>query len=112
MLCRGVNLRIFARSYQPSTTMNSLKGSRGKHGLASRPSSVGHLRRGNCIKREEKKHAKRHQQRPAKEIHGRNNPEESTVVTTGASKKKEIYEEEAPEHGDAAKSPPEAKDTP
>jgi len=40
---------------------------------------------------------KRHQQRTAKEIHGRNKSEKSTVITTGTYKKKETYEEsEAP----------------
>src|SRR2546430_3468058 len=48
---------------------------------------------------------KRHQQRPAKEIHGRNNPEKSTVVTTGEYKKKETYEEQAREHENTAKVP-------
>src|SRR5437899_960951 len=52
---------------------------------------------------------KRHQQRPAKEIHGRNNPEKSTVVTTGEYKKKETYEEQAREHENPAKLPQEAK---
>ena len=52
---------------------------------------------------------KRHQQRPAKEIHGRNNPEKSTVVTTGEYKKKETYEEQAREHENPAKLPQKAK---
>ena len=38
---------------------------------------------------------KRHQQRPAKEIHGRNKAEKSTVITTGTYKKKETYQEQA-----------------
>ena len=38
---------------------------------------------------------KRHQQRPAKEIHGRNKADKSTVITTGTYKKKETYEEQA-----------------
>jgi len=52
---------------------------------------------------------KRHQQRPAKEIHGRNNPEKSTVVTTGEYKKKETYQEQAREHENPAKLPQKAK---
>src|SRR5881227_2684406 len=52
---------------------------------------------------------KRHQQRPAKEIHGRNNPEKSTVVTTGEYKKKETYKEQAREHENPAKLPQKAK---
>lgn len=52
---------------------------------------------------------KRHQQRPAKEIHGRNNPEKSTVITTGTYKKEETYEEQAREHENPAKLPQKAK---
>ena len=52
---------------------------------------------------------KRHQQRPAKEIHGRNNPEKSTVITTGTYKKEETYEEQAREHENPGKLPQEAK---
>jgi hypothetical protein len=52
---------------------------------------------------------KRHQQRPAKEIHGRNNPEKSTVITTGTYKKKETYQEQAREHENPAKLAQEAK---
>src|SRR5438034_1785016 len=84
MLCQGVNLRIFARSYRPSSTMNSLKGNR-------------------------ENMPKRHQQRPAKEIHGRNKAEKSTVITTGTYKKKETYEEQAQKHENPAKLPQEAK---
>ena len=52
---------------------------------------------------------KRHQQRPAKEIHGRNKSEKSTVITTGTYKKKETYEEQAREHENPAKLPQKAK---
>src|SRR5260221_5649943 len=52
---------------------------------------------------------KRHQQRPAKEVHGRNKPEKSTVITTGLYKKKETYKEQAREHKNPAKLPQEAK---
>jgi hypothetical protein len=52
---------------------------------------------------------KRHQQRPAKEIHGRNKAEKSTVITTGTYKKKETYQEQAREHENLAKLPQEAK---
>ncbi len=52
---------------------------------------------------------KRHQQRPAKEIHGRNKAEKSTVITTGTYKKKETYEEQAREHENPAKLPQKAK---
>ena len=52
---------------------------------------------------------KRHQQRPAKEIHGRNKSEKSTVITTGTYKKKETYEEQAREHDNPAKLPQKAK---
>lgn len=52
---------------------------------------------------------KRHQQRPARESHGRNNPKQSTVITTGPHKKKETYEEEAREHKDPFKQAQEAK---
>ena len=46
---------------------------------------------------------KRHQQRPAKERVGRNNPKKSTVITTGTYKKPETYEEQAAEHKDPGK---------
>src|SRR5437667_1841394 len=52
---------------------------------------------------------KRHQQRPAKEIHGRNKAEKSTVITTGTYKKKETYEEQAQKHENPAKLPQKAK---
>lgn len=41
---------------------------------------------------------KRHQQRPAREIHGRNKSDKSTPITTGTYKKPETYEEQAREH--------------
>ena len=46
---------------------------------------------------------KRHQNRRAKEIVGRNNPQKSTVITTGPYKKRETYTKEAAEHKDPAK---------
>jgi hypothetical protein len=52
---------------------------------------------------------KRHQQRPAKEIHGRNKSEKSTPITTGTYKKHETYEEQAREHKNPASLPQEAK---
>ena len=52
---------------------------------------------------------KRHQQRPAEERVGRNNPEKSTVITTGTPKKKETYRKQAAEHENPAKTPQEAK---
>src|SRR5262245_51793849 len=52
---------------------------------------------------------KRHQQRPAKERQGRNNPEKSTVITTGPYKKPETYEEQAREHENPAKLAQKAK---
>jgi hypothetical protein len=52
---------------------------------------------------------KRHQQRPAKEIHGRNFPEKGMVITTGTYKKKETYQEQAYEHENPAKLPQKAK---
>jgi len=52
---------------------------------------------------------KRHQQQPAKEVHGRNNPEKSTVITTGLYKKKETYKEQAREHKNPVKLPQKAK---
>jgi len=55
---------------------------------------------------------KRHQQRPAKEVHGRNNPEKSTVITTGLYKKKETYQEQAREHKNPAKLPQQARVSP
>ncbi|QBD78716.1 hypothetical protein EPA93_23125 [Ktedonosporobacter rubrisoli] len=42
--------------------------------------------------------AKKHQQRPAREAAGRNNPEKSTVITTGPYKKPETYQEQAALH--------------
>jgi len=53
--------------------------------------------------------AKRHQQRPAKEVHGHNNPKKSTVITTGTYKKKKTYEVQAREHENPAKLPQRAK---
>ena len=52
---------------------------------------------------------KRHQQRPAEERIGRNNPGKSTVITTGTPKKKETYRKQAAEHKDPGKTPQEAK---
>lgn len=52
---------------------------------------------------------KRHQQRPAREVHGGNNPKKSTEITTGTPKKKETYEEQAREHENPAKLPQKAK---
>lgn len=52
---------------------------------------------------------KRHQQRPAKEMHGRNKAGKSTVITTGTYKKKKTYEEQAREHENPAKLPQKAK---
>src|SRR5258708_2867857 len=52
---------------------------------------------------------KRHQQRLAKEIHGRNNPKKSTVITTGPYKKPETVREQASEHKDPNKVAQEAK---
>lgn len=52
---------------------------------------------------------KRHQQRPAKESAGRNNPKKSTVITTGTSKKQQTYREQAAEHKDTHKVAQEAK---
>ena len=52
---------------------------------------------------------KRHQQRPAKEIHGRNKAEKSTVITTGTYKKKKTHQEQAREHENPAKLPQVAK---
>ena len=53
--------------------------------------------------------AKRHQQRPAKEVHGHSYPKKSTVITTGTYKKKKTYEVQAREHKNPAKLPQEAK---
>jgi methionine-rich copper-binding protein CopC len=47
--------------------------------------------------------AKKHQQRPAKEIVGRNNPEKSTEITTGAPKKHETYRQQAIARDDPGK---------
>lgn len=52
---------------------------------------------------------KRHQQRPAKEVHGRNKARKSTVITTGEYKKKETYEEQAREHKNPDKLAQDAK---
>src|SRR5690348_4719333 len=52
---------------------------------------------------------KRHQQRPAEERVGRNNPKKSTVITTGTPKKKETYRKQAVEHKDPGKTLQEAK---
>jgi hypothetical protein len=52
---------------------------------------------------------KRHQQRPARELHGRNNPSKSTVITTGPHKNKETYKEQAREHKNPEKLAQEAK---
>lgn len=52
---------------------------------------------------------KRHQNRPAKEQAGRNNPKKSTVITTGTIRKHETVREEAVEHKDTDKIPQEAK---
>lgn len=52
---------------------------------------------------------KRHQQRPAKETRGRNNPKKGTVNTTGTYKKEETYEAQVREHENVAKLPQEAK---
>jgi hypothetical protein len=47
--------------------------------------------------------AKRHQQRMAKALHGRNNPEKSTSITTGAPKKHETYTAQARAHENPAR---------
>ncbi len=52
---------------------------------------------------------KRHQQRPAREIHGRNKSDKSTPITTGTYKKHETYEEQAREHKNPDKLPQESK---
>src|SRR5437588_9791134 len=52
---------------------------------------------------------KRHQQRPAKEAAGRNNPEKSTEITTGTYKKHETYEKQAAEHKTTEGLPQDAK---
>jgi hypothetical protein len=52
---------------------------------------------------------KRHQQRPAKESAGRNNPEKSTVITTGTSKTQETYKKQIAEHQATDKVAQEAK---
>jgi hypothetical protein len=41
---------------------------------------------------------KRHQQRPARESAGRNNPKKSTVITAGTPKTQETYKEQIAEH--------------
>ena len=55
---------------------------------------------------------KRHQQRPAKESAGRNNPKKSTVITTGTYKKHETTREQALEHKDPYKVAQDAKAPP
>lgn len=55
---------------------------------------------------------KRHQQRPAMEMHGRNKARKSTPITTGTYKKKETYQEQARKHENPAKLPQEAKAPP
>lgn len=52
---------------------------------------------------------KRHQQRPAKESAGRNNPKKSTVITTGTAKKHSTEEKQAAEHQNTAKIAQEEK---
>lgn len=52
---------------------------------------------------------KRHQQRLAKELRGRNNPKKSTVITTGPYKRPETVREQASEHKDPNKVAQEAK---
>ncbi len=52
---------------------------------------------------------KRHQQRPAKELAGRNNPKKSTTITTGTYKKSETSREQALEHENPTITPQEAK---
>jgi hypothetical protein len=52
---------------------------------------------------------KRHQQRPAREQTGRNNPQKSTVITTGTPKKQETYHQQAIEHKDPARTAQEAQ---
>jgi len=52
---------------------------------------------------------KRHQQRPAKESAGRNNPKKSTVITTGTYKKPETRREQALEHENPGKIAQEEK---
>ncbi len=52
---------------------------------------------------------KRHQQKPARERVGRNNPKKSTVITTGTYKKPETTQEQAREHQNPYKLPQEAK---
>ncbi|HZU67616.1 MAG TPA: hypothetical protein VFA09_10095 [Ktedonobacteraceae bacterium] len=52
---------------------------------------------------------KRHQQRPAEERRGRNNPDKSTPITTGTYKKQETYEEQAREHKNPGKLPQKSK---
>ena len=55
---------------------------------------------------------KKHQQRPAKEIRGRNKSERSTVITTGPYKKARTYEEQAHRHDNPGKLPLLAKAPP
>src|ERR1700756_2099412 len=55
---------------------------------------------------------KRHQQRPAKEAAGHNNPKKSTVITTGTYKKQETIREQALEHKDPYKVAHKAKAPP
>ncbi|EFH86116.1 hypothetical protein [Ktedonobacter racemifer] len=52
---------------------------------------------------------KKHQQRPAKAMHGRNKAEHSTVITTGTYKKKKTYQEQARLHQNLDPLPQRAK---
>lgn len=52
---------------------------------------------------------KKHQQRPAKAMHGRNKAEHSTVITTGSYKKRETYEKQARLHMNPTRLPQKAK---
>lgn len=52
---------------------------------------------------------KRHQNRPAKEQVGRNNPKKSTVITTGTSRKHETVHKEGAEHKDTTRIAQEEK---
>jgi len=49
---------------------------------------------------------KKHQQRPAKEMHGRNNPQKSTMTSTGGYKKEETYRAQALAHENPARAVP------
>lgn len=50
--------------------------------------------------------AKRHQQRPAEEMHGRNQPEKSTMRSAGTYKKSETYKAQAQAHENTASAGP------